>query len=168
VIIRGEEPRDAAAVRRVNELAFGQPTEANLVEALRDSGAVLLSLVAEVEREVVGHILFSPVVIDGPNGRFGAAGLGPMAVVPERQRTGLGGRLVRSGLDRLHHARVEAVVVVGHPAYYPRFGFVPASRFGIRWEHPVSDGAFMAAELRGGALAGHAGVVRYRPEFDGV
>ena len=107
----------------------------------------------------------APVTIDSPGGQVAAIGLAPMAVLPRHQRKGIGSRLVREGLDQLRRLEHEAVVVVGHAGYYPRFGFVPASRFGLRWENDCPDENFMAIELRPGGLAGRAGVVRYRPEL---
>ncbi len=167
--IREEAHGDAAAIRRVNEEAFGRPDEANLVDALRANGAATLSLVAESAGAIVGHILFSPVSIDRADGSRGEAlGLAPMAVAPRQQRSGIGTRLVRSGLEQLRAAGHGAVIVLGHPDYYPRFGFVPASRFGLRWEIDCPEEAFLAIELRPGALAGGPGVVRYRPEFAAV
>lgn len=164
-LIRPERPSDSYAVRRVNDLAFGRPDEYQVVEALRTNGGMTLSFVAEVDGEIVGHITFSPVTIDHEHA---AVGLGPMAVLPEHQRSGIGSRLVREGLDALREAGHAAVIVLGHPEYYPRFGFIPASRFGIRWERPCPDEAFMALELKPGALEEKAGVVRYRAEFDMV
>lgn len=163
--IRPEGPGDQRAVRRVNEEAFGGAVEADLVEALRAAGAVTLSLVAEQDDRIVGHILFSPVTIGAGTASGHGLALGPMAVVPDLQRRGIGGRLVEAGLDACRRAGHERVVVVGHPAYYPRFGFVPASRFGLACEFEVPDEVFMALELRAGAYAEVAGTVRYRPEF---
>ncbi|MBI3992747.1 MAG: N-acetyltransferase [Candidatus Lambdaproteobacteria bacterium] len=166
--IRDECPEDVSAIHHVNALAFGQPQEAALVDALRRAGAVLLSLVAVEDGAIVGHILFSPVRVRGGGGEFAAVGLAPMAVLPAWQRRGIGSALVRAGLARLRGMGQEAVVVLGHPAYYPRFGFRRASVFGLRWEHAAPDEAFMALELVAGSLAGRQGVVAYRPEFDGV
>jgi putative acetyltransferase len=166
VRIRPERPGDASALRRVNERAFAQAAEADLVDALREAGALTLSLVAEVQGAIVGHIAFSPVRISGPAAERAAVGLAPMAVLPEHQRRGIGSRLVRAGLEALRDAGHGAVVVLGHPHYYPRFGFAPASRWGLRWERDCPDEAFMALELRAGALEGAGGVVRFRPEFD--
>lgn len=168
VSIRAEEPRDREEVRRVNTLAFGQPDEADIVSRLAAANAVILSLVAEVSGQVVGHILFSPVTIESPAGAWRAVGLAPMAVAPDHQRAGIGGRLVRRGLDELRARGHDAVVVLGHPVYYPRFGFVRASRFGLRCEFDCPDDAFMALELRPGALGERGGVVRYRPELTGA
>lgn len=163
-VIRDERAGDAAAIRAVHEQAFGASGEANLVEALRDANAVVVSLVAAVEGVVIGHVLFSPVEMErGDEARV--VGLAPMAVSPAAQRRGIGSRLVREGLDRCRAAGVDAVVVLGHAAYYPRFGFVPASRFGLRCEYDVPDDVFMAIELRASALAAVSGLVRYHPAF---
>jgi putative acetyltransferase len=166
--LRPEIAADHAEVRRVNELAFGRPAEADLVDAVRAAGAATLSLVAVHEGRVVGHILFSPVTVASPSGDFVAVGLAPMAVLPEVQKQGVGSLLVRAGLDNLRRAGHEIVVVLGHPEYYPRFGFGRSRAHGIRWEHKAPDEAFMVMELRPGALGGRGGVVRYRSEFEGV
>jgi putative acetyltransferase len=167
VVIRREAPEDGAAVREVNERAFEQPDEAEIVDRLRSHGKVLLSLVAVREDRVVGHILFTRVVVESCEESFTAVGLGPMAVLPELQKRGVGSLLVREGLDACRKREHEVVVLVGHPEYYPRFGFVPASRYGLTCEFEVPDEVFMAVELREGALAGRTGRVRYEPEFRG-
>lgn len=168
ITTRAETAGDREAVRRVNELAFGRPGEANLVDALRAAGGPHVSLVAEEAGRVVGHIFFSPVSF-GPGGEGVAAmALGPMAVLPETQRRGVGSRLVRAGLEECRRLGAGAVVVLGHADYYPRFGFARASAKGLRCKWPVGDEHFMAAELRPGALDGVRGLVEYRPEFDGV
>ena len=162
--IREERPEDAGTVRAVNLAAFETSVEANLVDALRDQARPIVSLVAEDGGAIVGHILFSPVtLVHGPN--LPMMGLAPMAVVPERQRTGIGSRLVRAGLEHCRREGVAAVVVVGHATYYPRFGFVPGSRFGLACEYDVPDDVFLACELRDGALSGVSGIVRYHPAF---
>jgi putative acetyltransferase len=163
--IRPERPEDGAQVRRINELAFGQPAEADLVDRLRPACADSLSLVAE-DAGVVGHILFTPVVIESAGQRIIGMGLAPMAVLPDRQRQGIGSRLVTRGLDLLRDRRCPFVVVVGHPEYYPRFGFEPASRQGLasQWEG-IPDAAFLAIILDPRAMAGVSGVARYRDEF---
>lgn len=168
VVVRSERADDAAAVRRVNREAFGRPDEADLVERLRARGVATLSLVAADGGDIVGHILFTPVTIESDGAATGALGLGPMAVLPSRQRQGIGSLLVRTGLATCRDAGHGCVVVLGHPAYYPRFGFVPASRHGVVWEHSAPDEAFMLLELRPGALDGRDGIVRYPPEFGGV
>jgi putative acetyltransferase len=162
--VRTEAASDQEQVREVNRQAFSQPNEAALVDALRGVPGCI-SLVAAVGSSVIGHILFSPVEIHGPSSNAPAAGLGPMSVRPERQRQGVGSRLVRTGLEECCRQGYDAVVVVGHPSYYPRFGFVRASVHGLRYEQPVPDEVFMALELRPGALSGGGGIVKYHREF---
>ena len=162
--IRPELPNDRDAVRAVNEAAFGARTEADLVEALHREEAAVVALVAEMKGEVVGHILFSPVHLDGTGGAR-LVGLAPMAVLPRLQRHGIGTRLVREGLDRCRAAGVDGVVVLGHAEYYPRFGFRPAHRLGLRCEYDVAPELFMALELAPGSLRGASGLVRYHRVF---
>lgn len=164
--IRLETDADIPAVRTVNQRAFETPAEAGLVDALRARRAGILSLVAEIDGAVVGHIFFSPVDIRGAQGVFAAAGLAPMAVLPEFQNRGAGSALVRHGLDELRRMCLPAVIVLGHPEFYPRFGFLPALRWGIRYPVEVPEAAFMALELQPGTLQGVSGVVYFQPEFD--
>ncbi len=164
VSVRLEHPGDSVAVREINERAFGGPQEAELVEALRGC-ADRISLVATLDGRVIGHILFTPVTIEPCAVELRAAGLAPMAVQPEYQRLGVGGQLVRTGLDECRQRGYTAVVVVGHPDYYPRFGFVPGYTRGLGCEYPVPPEAFLVIELQPGALTGRTGLVRYRPEF---
>jgi putative acetyltransferase len=168
ITIRPERPEDAARVRHVNELAFGQPAEADLVERLRQTCTDSLSLVAE-DGAVVGHILFTPVVVESAGRRVLGMGLGPLAVLPDRQRQGIGSQLVRRGLDLLRERGCPFVVVVGHPEYYPRFGFERASKHGLasQWDG-VPDAAFMVLVLDAHAMAGVSGVAKYREEFNEV
>ena len=164
MLIRPENESDVPAIRAVNLAAFDTALEADLVAALRLQADPVLSLVAEDEGTVVGHILFSPVTLDGDS-RLRIAGLAPMAVIPSRQRRGIGALLVRQGLEHCRHAGFTGCVVLGHAEYYPRFGFAPASRFGFRSEYEVPDDVFMAMELVPGALAGKSGMIRYHPAF---
>ncbi|HYN05949.1 MAG TPA: N-acetyltransferase [Vicinamibacterales bacterium] len=166
--IRPERHEDAFGIRHVNELAFGQPAEADLVERLRQACSDSLSLVA-ADDVVVGHILFTPVVVESAARRVLGMGLAPMAVLPDRQRQGIGSQLVRRGLDILRERSCPFVVVVGHPAYYPRFGFERASTHGLssQWEG-VADEAFMVLVLDVQGMAGVTGVARYREEFNEV
>jgi len=168
ILIRTEQSDDIAAIRRVNERAFDSPLEASLVDLLRERGKVTLSLVAVHEGQVVGHILFSPVVIEATEQPVAAVGLAPMAVLPEWQNQGIGSQLVRAGLDECRRRGHRAAVVLGHANYYPRFGFVPASRFHIRSEYDVPDEVFLALELQPGALDACAGTASYQPEFNEV
>jgi putative acetyltransferase len=164
VSVRAEEPRDVDDVRIVNQRAFGGPVEAAIVDALRGLPDTI-SLVASVGNRIVGHILFSRVQVDGAGPEIAVFGLGPLAVLPELQRQGVGSQLVRAGLELCRTLGHDALVVLGHPDYYPRFGFVPADTKGLRYEHTVPREAFMALELRTGSLPPSGGVVRYRPEF---
>ncbi len=163
--IRPETPEDIAAIRYVNEQAFGQNEEAELVEKLRNRAALSLSLIAVQKNEIVGHITFSPVVIESERSSFEAITLAPIAVLPEYQRQGIGGQLARAGLEECRNLGHEIVVVLGHPTYYPRFGFVPTKPKGMSCEFEVPAEAFMVLELREGALAGRGGIVRFQPEF---
>ena len=162
--IRFEQPGDIEKIREVNLQAFETETEANLVEALRSADVELISLVAEENGEVIGHILFSPVIL----GDLKIMGLAPMAVLPDRQNKGVGTKLVKAGLQDCEKAGYEAVVVLGHAGYYPRFGFVPSVNFGIKSEYDVPPEVFMVKELREGALKGAAGTVKYHPAFNQV
>lgn len=163
VQIRLEQRADVVAVRETNEQAFGTTTEARLVDRLRDS-TDCISLVATISNRVIGHILFTPVSLEPPT-TVRVAGLAPMAVRPEHQRAGVGSQLVRAGLEKCLQHGYGAVVLVGHPEFYPRFGFVQGHTKGLTCEFPVPDEAFMVLELNAGALAAVTGLVRYRPEF---
>ncbi|MFC1847296.1 GNAT family N-acetyltransferase [Chloroflexota bacterium] len=165
LLIRPEIPENEAAIRHVNEEAFDGIVEASLVEGLRSRQAIILSLVAIDGDKVVGHILFSPVIIESESQSFDAAGLGPMAVLPLYQRKGVGSELVRAGLEECRRLGHEIVVILGHPEYYPRFGFVPAMPKGIGCEFEVPEEAWMILELHEGALGGRRGKVRFQPEF---
>lgn len=166
LLIRNETAADIEAIRRINDLAFCQRNESALVEALRRRGAYTLSLVAELNGQLIGHVLFSPVTIDASDHQLPALGMGPMAVLPEHQKSGVGSALIRRGLELSRADGHRIVVVVGHPDFYPRFGFQVASRYGIRFSYEGPDEVFMAVELVPGALAESRGIVRYQPEFD--
>lgn len=166
--VRSETSDDIAAVRRINELAFARPDEAALVDTLRKVAQPFLSLVAIDKDEAVGHILFTRVSIEGDESGRLVLGLAPMAVLPQYQRKGIGSQLVRTGLKECSRIGCDAVVVLGHPDYYPRFGFIPASRKGLSSEFPVPDDVFMVLELELGALEGRRGLVKYLPEFGQV
>jgi putative acetyltransferase len=159
--IRPEKPEDIPFVRAINKQAFKQPVETELVDKLRLTCPNALSLVAVDENQVVGHIFFTRAVVDSGNGTIEGMGLAPMAVLPERQRE------VEHGLKILRERSCPFVIVLGHPEYYPRFGFEPASKYGLRsqWEG-VPDDAFMVVMLDREAMEGVSGVARYRDEFD--
>jgi putative acetyltransferase len=166
--IHPETAEDYAAIHEVNALAFGREVEARLIEALRRMPDFIpeLSLVAVEDGRVVGHILFSPMAIETKEDAVPALALAVLAVRPESQNQGIGSQLVREGLERCRSLRHRIVVVVGHPPYYPRFGFSPARARGLDAPFPVPDEAFMVLELVPGALRGVAGMVKYPPPFD--
>jgi putative acetyltransferase len=153
VLIRNEEEKGLAAVHGVNASAFETPAKASLVDALRQQAHPVVSLVATV----VGHILFSPVSLsDHPD--LKVMGLAPMAVTPAHQNKGVGSALVRAGVERCKELGFGAVVALGHPGYYPRFGFAPSARFGIGCEYRVPEEAFMVVELQPAYLRGKSGL----------
>ena len=165
IMIREEQTQDMPEIRQVNIEAFGQPQEADIVDKLRDDCGDLLSLVAAVDNRVVGHILFSPVTLETQEGTIHGSGLAPMSVLPKYQRQGIGSQLVRDGIAGLKSRGCPFIIVLGHPEYYPRFGFEPASRHGIRSEWEVPDEAFMILLLSKSQMRDMSGVARYRPEF---
>ena len=165
--VRPEQLEDVAAVRDVNLAAFDSTAEADLVDALRDQAHPVVSLVAETDGVLAGHIMFSPVTLP-PHDRLVLMGLAPMAVRPSHQQRGIGSALVRAGVEACRGLGADAIVVLGHPTYYTRFGFAPASRVGIACEYDVPDDVFMIAELIPGALRGKTGTIRYHPAFAGV
>jgi putative acetyltransferase len=164
--LRPEGRADHAAVHGINVAAFGGETEARLVAMLRDQANPVVSLVVEDDGIVIGHIMFSPVSLRGFGGLM--MGLAPMAVAPARQRSGIGSALVRAGLERCREIGAKAVVVLGHVDFYPRFGFLPAARFGLSCEYDVPAEVFMALELEPHALRGATGTVSYHPAFAGI
>jgi ribosomal-protein-alanine N-acetyltransferase len=168
VTVREECPSDVDAIARVETTAFPTTAEAMLVGKLRKNGAIALSLVAEVAGTVVGHVAFSPVVVNTPFGQVVGVGLAPMAVSPEYQRRGIGTQLVQCGLGQLRKSGHHFCVVLGHADYYPRHGFVRADAHGLWWEKPGHERSFFVCELAPGSLDGITGIVRYRPEFDAV
>lgn len=185
--IRLEQPQDTSVIHALTLAAFTRDQvsgqmEADLNNRLRDNGKFLLSLVAELDGQVVGHVAFSPARIDLA-GKTSAVSetvevcvvaLGPIAVRPDHQRAGIGSQLILKGFEMLMSQSHDLIFLLGHPEYYPRFGFRPAKALGVRWSVDQSDGPcepFMVKELREGALAkrleGHTGVFYFAPEFDG-
>lgn len=163
LVVRWETPADRAAIREVNDAAFGTTDEGVLIDALREDGLFLRSAVAELHGAVVGHVLFSRVWIDTADGAIDTVALAPVSVLPACQRKGVGDRLIRFGLDALRNDGERIVLVVGHPPYYPRFGFSSALASAIA--SPFGADVFMALELVPSALAGVRGRVRYPPAF---
>ena len=163
--IRKEQPGDIDEIWAVNTEAFGSEAEANLVNTLRKTGIPYISLVCEIKRILVGHILFTPVELIGDTSGLRITGLGPMAVIPELQNRGIGSSLVRAGVQQSKAESYDAIVVLGHPGYYPRFGFAPSMKFNISSEYDVPDEMFMILELKNGSLRGKRGIIRYHDAF---
>jgi putative acetyltransferase len=168
--IQPEKGEYYTAIHEINVLGFGLENEARLVENLRKSPDFIpeLSLVAVKDKRVVGHILFSRIAIQTKTGSFPAMSLAPMAVHPKFQKQGIGSKLIRQGLERCRNLGYKVVIVVGHPNYYPRFGFTSARAKGLEAPFPVSDEAFMVIELASGALKGISGMVIYPPACEGA
>jgi putative acetyltransferase len=166
IFIRKEQPGDINGIREFNEQAFGQRTEANIVDKLRGNSAGLLSLVAIQEDRIVGHILFSPAEIEQDRETIVGMGLAPMAVLPEYKRQGIGSLLVQKGISILKNRNCPFIMVLVHPEYYPRFGFERASLHGIRCQWDVSDDAFMILVLDRPVMKKFAGTARYQDEFN--
>jgi putative acetyltransferase len=166
--IREEQPSDVEKIWEVNSDAFETDAEANLVNALRNSGCTYISLVAEIENNVVGHILFTQVELIGNANKLNIMGLAPMAVLTTYQNKGIGSKLVKAGLEQCRSQGYAAVVVLGHPNYYPKFGFVPSVKYGIKSEYAVPDEVFMILELIPGSLNNHGGVIKYHEVFKSV
>jgi putative acetyltransferase len=162
--LRTAIPNDSAAIQEVHTRAFGRAAEAKLVQLISERKKAVVSLVAIDDSQVVGHILFSRVTVAESPITFKAVGLAPLAVAPELQRQGIGSKLIREGLKQCSEAGYDAVVLLGYPACYSRFGLVRAADFGLQNEYGVDD-EFMVLALRDGALGGVSGMVRYLPEF---
>lgn len=166
ITIREEQHQDIHAIREVNTQAFGQNQEANLIDKIRRSCNDLISLVALIQNTIVGHICFSPVTIESKAKKtIRGMGLAPMAVLPAYQRQGVGTELVRGGIERVRKKGFQFIIVLGHASYYPRFGFEPASHYGIRCEWDVANTAFMILLLGESQMRERAGLARYLPEF---
>jgi putative acetyltransferase len=162
--VRPETDVDIPGIRRVVEAAFTRPTEANLVDLCRERGKAALSLVAIEADQIMGHILFTPVELDPPHPGWKGLGLGPVAVLPEFQRTGIGSRLITIGLEIFRQHGYDFIVLLGDPAYYCRFGFIPGREFGLLSDYGYGD-EFQVRELVPGVLRGAKATVKYVPEF---
>src|SRR4030042_1390987 len=165
MFIRNEELKDYFAVYAVNVSAFETPAEANLVDVLRREAHPIISLVTDESGIIVGHILFTPVSLQG-HSDLKIMGLGPMAVVPEHQRKGIGSALVNAGLEKCKELGYGAAIVLGHSGYYPRFGFIPSVRYRISCEYEVPEEVFMVLEFLPGYLLGTSGIIKYHPAFN--
>lgn len=171
VHIRQENKEDFHAVFEVNQLAFRQDNEAHLVELLRHSNAFIpeLSLVATLDEKIVGHILFTKIkIVNDDKNETESLALAPMAVIPELQYKGIGGALIKHGLDKARALQYKSVVVLGHEHYYPKFGFMPTVKWNIRSPYDVPANVFMALELVPDGLKNISGTVIYPKEFETV
>ncbi|HXY74569.1 MAG TPA: N-acetyltransferase [Dehalococcoidales bacterium] len=169
--IRPETKKDIEAIRRVNGEAFGRKVEGEMIDKLRCRGVMPISLVAEQNGEVIGHIQFNPCEVKSVASNFTIMTLGSMAVIPSLQKKGIGSQLVKAGFDECRRLGENVVVVLGHPSYYPRFGFVPARAKGIDCEFvEAPDDAWMVMEFKTGSIAGRTGTAyfprEYREAFD--
>lgn len=164
--IRKEEEKDYKNVYEVNCLAFQQESESKLIEKIRKGENFVpeLSLVAEIDDEIVGHILFSRIKVVGDS-VFDSLALAPMAVIPEFQKQGIGSKLIKKGIEKAKEMGFDSIIVLGHKEYYPKFGFQRASKWDIKCPFEVPEEAFMAIELTEKAFEGKAGTVRYPDEF---
>ncbi len=168
--IRPEYKNDISAISMINDMAFGQENEGNLIIKLRKNRNFIkdLSLVACMGNEIIGHILFSKIIIKNGNEEFESLALAPMSVIPELQGLGIGSELIKKGLQKATKLGYESVIVLGHENYYPKFKFTPASQFQITCPFEVPDANFMALELEKGSLKNVYGCVEYPKEFNDV
>jgi putative acetyltransferase len=166
--IRDENISDKEDIWALESEVFETAAEANLVNALRNSGCEFISLVAETENKIVGHILFTPVELTGCDNRLKIMGLAPMAVMSQYQNGGVGSSLIKAGLERCRSSGYDAVVVLGYPNYYTKFGFVPSIKYRIRSEYDVPAEVFMILELVPNALKNQHGIIKYHKAFDNV
>jgi len=167
IITRKESREDLARIKKINDRAFEQEDESRLVNKLRKKDQFIpeLSLVAETDEMVVGHIFFYPVKIISADQKHTTLSLGPMSVLPEHQKKGIGGKLINEGLSRAKDFGFRSVIVVGHPEYYPKFGFTKASKWSIKVPFKVPDEVFMALEIAEGELQDKSGIIAYPAEF---
>jgi putative acetyltransferase len=165
ITFRQEEPSDKSAIRRVNEQGFDGSEEADIVDALREANAIVLSMVALDGGDIIAHILFTEVDLIQADSQVKGLGLGPMAVLPCYQRKGIGSKLLQIALDKCRCLDYDFVVVLGYPEFYSKFGFSPAKPYCISCVFDAPDEAFMVLELRENGLAERSGVVHYREEF---
>jgi putative acetyltransferase len=163
--IRSETNRDINGIYHVNEQAFNRKTEADLVDNLRINKAITLSLIAEVEEKIIGHILFSPVIVQPDQSDYNSVTLAPLAVLPACQHKGIGSQLIRTGLKECRLLGHDFVFLVGHPEYYPRFGFIQAKSKGLKCEFEAPDEAWMLVQLDKKTSIQTGGTVYFRTEF---
>lgn len=170
ITIRPEKPEDFRGIARVNDLAFKRKAEGKLVEEIRTLPEFVpeLSIVIEQDSQIVGHILFTPVLVKDGEKSHQMLTLAPMSVLPDYQKTSVGKLLVIYSLQRARELGYKSACVLGHPSYYPKFGFKIASGWNIKSPFPAPDEAFMAIELEKGSLEKVQGTVVFPSVFDEV
>ena len=169
--IRKENRNDYTDVFNLNKVAFEEDEEARLVDLLRKSSAFIpeLSIVAIIENSIVGHILFTKIkIIDDKGNENESLALAPMAVSPKYQKSGIGGQLIKNGLDKARELNFKSVIVLGHENYYPKFGFEPTTKWEITSRYDVPTNVFMGLELVDDGLENINGIVQYSKEFGEV
>lgn len=166
--VRAEIPADSPAIRAIHLLAFPTPQESELVDRLRNNGAASLSMVAEYQRAVIGHVLFSPVQLGEGPAAVDGLGLAPVGVLPHRQKQGVGTLMISEALRKLAADKCPFVVVLGDPAFYARFGFRPAREFGVHCKWEALADAFMLLPIDIDRVSRASGLARYRDEFDSL
>lgn len=172
ITLRQETEADFKEIFEINRIAFGQDNEAKLVDTLRNNPHVFvpgLSIVATVNSKIIGHILFSKIIIRNDNGiQHKSLALAPMAVHPDFQKKGIGGNLINKGIEAAKNLGFKSIIVLGHEHYYPKLGFEPAEKWGIKAPFEVPSDAFMAIELEKNGLKNISGTVIYPKEFEAV
>ncbi len=168
--LRHETINDYKEIKNINDLAFEQADEGLLIEKLRLNPDFInkLSIVAEFNDKIVGHILFFPIKIQNDSKKHESLALAPMSVLPGFQNKGIGGQLITKGLEIAKELGFKSVIVLGHKDYYPKFGFLPASRWRIKAPFDVPDEVFMAIALVSDGLKNVSGIVEYPKEFEEV
>lgn len=166
--IRAEKGSDLQEIWQINAEAFETEAEADLVNILRESGIPFISMVYEDNNKLSGHILFTPVELEGHTKNLRIIGLGPVAVIPEMQNKSIGSALVKAGIEQCKSEGYDAIIVLGHPNYYPKFGFVLSVKYGIKSEYDVPEDVFMVLELKENALKGKQGTIKYHEAFGSV
>jgi putative acetyltransferase len=167
ILIRSETVIDFYSIAQVNDIAFGGKSESELISKLRNTQNFIteFSIIAEIDENIIGHILFYPINIETKTGLIPTVALAPMSVLPKYQNKGVGTKLVQYGLQKCKERGFESVTVLGHANYYPKFGFEPASKWGIYSDFDVADEVFMSMELKEDALVKVAGKVIYPKEY---
>lgn len=167
MLIRTEAPADILAIDALLKKVFPNEQEAQLVMQLRENARITLSLVAcNDDGELIGHVLFSPVTLDGED--LGWQGLAPLAIATEYRQQGIAKQLINEGISSLAEFGYSGCFVLGDPNFYQRFGFTQADQFGFTSIYPDAEQAFQAQSLYGDAFAGHKGLIEYAPEFNAL